>query len=363
MARKRSASQQTLAQAAPTLSERRERVLRIVIQEYARTVQPVSSKSIVEQHDLGVSAATVRNDLAALEKAGLLTHPHTSAGRVPTDAGYRYYVQNLLMEDRLSAGEQREIRTSFDLARQNLDQWLRVSTTLLANVTHGAALATAPRATTSHFKHLELVAIQGTRVLMVLVLQTGTVKQQLLDFDEPLAQSELSRASNELNDLVLGCDSSAIRATLPTLSPFAQQVAILVADTMDRADSYSRTIYRDGLSRMLELPEFTSSNGLRSIVQVMEERSLLEQVMEEYSPGSDVQVIIAGDGRYAELQEISLVLGRYGDIERATGVLGVLGPLRMSYGRTIGAVRYVAALMSDMVDEMDGQRTIEEKSE
>lgn len=337
------------------LSERQARLLHIVVQEYVQTAQPVGSSVIAQHYELGVSSATIRNDLAALEREGLLTHPHTSAGRVPTDAGYRYYVQHLMPVAELPSAERRDIRVQFAMARQELDQWLRLSTSVLARTTQAAALATAPRTTVSRYKHLELVGIHGIKVLLILVVQDGTVKQQLLDLSQPLEQAELSRVSNELNDQLSGLTAAAMRQKLGALSPFARQVAALVVDLMDHADQQvGGQIYRDGLVQILDAPEFAEGENVRRIVQVFEGQSVLEQVVDQYPNLDDIHVVISGDGRIAELRDISLVLARYGMIDRATGVLGVIGPLRMSYGRTMGAVRYVAGLMSEMVEEMYG---------
>jgi len=336
------------------LAERRRRILNIVIQEYVQTAQPVGSGTIAQNYDLGVSPATIRNDLAFLEEEGLLTHPHTSAGRIPTDAGYRYFVQHLLTESELPHDERRAIRSQFQQARQELDQWLRLSTSVLARTSQSAALATAPRAARSHFKHLELVGIHDTKVLLVLVLQDGTVKQQLLDLDQPMEQRELSLVSNELNEQLARADAEAITTKAVLLAPFARQVALLISEVMERIDNHiSGQIYRDGLVQILEAPDFAGGEHVRKIVRVFEQRTLLEQVLGEYPDNATgIQVMIAGEGRYAELQDISLVIGRYGVSERATGVVGVIGPLRMPYGRTISAVRFVSGLMSEMVEDI-----------
>lgn len=335
------------------LTPRQAHLLKLVVQEYVRTAQPVGSQTIAQHYDLGVSTATIRNDLAVLEREGLLTHPHTSAGRLPTDAGYRYFVQHLLAEAELPSAERRNIRTQFSQARQELDQWLRLSTSVLARTTQSAAMATAPRTSAGRYKHLELVAIHGIKVLLILVLQEGTVKQQLLDLDQPMEQDELSRISNELNDQLAGLSASAIVQHHDRLTLFARQVALLAADLIDRADrQVSNQIYRDGLMQILDAPEFAEGDNVRRIVQVFEEQSVLEQVVDQYSGSDDIHVVIAGDGRIAELRDISLVLARYGVNDRATGLLGVIGPLRMSYGRSMGAVRFVAALMSEMMDEI-----------
>jgi heat-inducible transcriptional repressor len=328
-------------------------LLGIVIQEYVKSAQPVGSSAIVQQYDLGVSSATIRNDLATLEREGLLTHPHTSAGRVPTDMGYRYFVQHLLSDAELPTSERREIRIQFSQARQELDQWLRLSTSVLARTTQAAALATAPRTSVSRYKHLELVAIHGIKVLLILVLQEGTVKQQLLDLDQPMEQAELSRTSNELNAHLVGLSANAISEKVDALSPFARQVAMLVVEMIAGMDRQSSSqIYRDGLMQILDAPEFAEGDNARRIVQVFEEQSVLEQVVDQYGSMEDIHVVISGDGRFAELRDISLVLARYGVMDRATGLLGVMGPRRMLYGRTMGAVRFVAALMSEMVEEI-----------
>ncbi len=263
-------SEELLSQDA--ITERQRKILRIVVEEYVESAQPVGSAALVNHHDLGVSPATVRNDLAALEKLGLLTHPHTSAGRVPTDLGFRFFVHHLLHDTALAPAEQETIRQQFSLARQEMDQWLHVSTAVLARATHGAALATAPRSTRCRFKHMELVHINANKVLLVLVLQEGAVKQQLLDLDEEMEQGELSRVSNELNDHLVGCDATCVAANQGKLSPFAGEVATLVLDAMQRFDQQgSGQVFRDGLADMLRLPEFAEGQNVRKIVQVLEQ--------------------------------------------------------------------------------------------
>jgi heat-inducible transcriptional repressor len=350
-----------VGEALDPVGARRQRVLGIVIQEYTKTAQPVGSHTIANSYELGVSAATIRNDLAALEREGLLTHPHTSAGRIPTDAGYRFFVHRMLTDQELSADERTQIRGEFRQVRQELDQWLRMSTSVLARTSQSAALAIAPRAFQSRFKHLELVEIHDTKVLMVLVLQEGTVKQQIFDLDAAMSQDELSRLSNELNARLRGCSADEVDDKLTPLAPqesetlLMQQVALLAKDVMVRHDHQSGgQIYRDGLTQVLEAPEFVESASMRKIVRVFEQRSLLDRVIDETLVDGDVHVVIAGDGRYDDLSDLSLVIGSYGVSERAVGVVGVMGPLRMAYGRNISAVRFVAGLMSDMVQEIYG---------
>ncbi|HRJ41093.1 MAG: heat-inducible transcription repressor HrcA [Caldilineaceae bacterium] len=339
------------------VSERRKELLRIVVQEYVDTALPVGSQAIADKYNLGVSSATIRNDMAALERDGLLTHPHTSAGRVPTDAGYRYFVRHLVPDMELPSSERRMIRHQFHQSRREIDQWLRLSTAVLSQASHAAALATTPRAVHSRIKHLELIGIRDAVVLLVLVLEEGAVKQQIVSLDGPVTQDELSQTSNELNEHFGGADVTRIATRLPLLSPLAQDVAVLLADMMKRLDgTVGERIYRDGLAQILEAPEFAEGENVRRVVRVMEQRSVLEEILGELVELNDVQVLIAGEGRFVELQDISLVLTQYGIENQVTGMIGVIGPLRMPYGRTIGAVRYVAALMSDLMQQYYGSQ-------
>ncbi len=341
--------------AQDVLTERQRQVLSLVIQKYVETAQPVGSTAIVNHHDLAVSPATIRNELAALERMGLLTHPHTSAGRVPTDLGFRFFVRHLLTEPALTLGEQDAIRRQFGMVRQEMDQWLRMSTTLLARASQGAAVATSPRSMRCRFKHMELVHIHSTKVLLVLVLHEGTVKQQLLDLAKEVEQHVLSRVSNELNDRLVGCDSTGVLQGMGPLLPFAQEVAVLVADTMQRLDQHGDgQVFRDGLAEVLRAPEFAEGENVRKIVQLLEQPALLEQVADDFQLLNTVHVVIAGDGRYEALRDVSLVVARYGVDNHVTGMLGVVGPVRMWYGRTIGAVRFVSDLMSEMVEDIYG---------
>ena len=337
------------------LSQRRKQVLRIVIQEYVESAQPVGSQSIAQKYDLGVSASTIRNDLAALEKAGLLTHPHTSAGRIPTDGGYRYFVTHLMAHTDLPSHERRLIRHQFHQARREIDQWLRLSTAVLAKASTGAALATSPRSMSSRVKHLELIGIQDTVVLLALALTTGMLKQRLITLDQPIFQEELSRASNRLNDEISGATIADLPDRLEGFSGFAREVGELALNTLRQSEErIGERVYRHGLAQVLAAPEFADGPQARRIVQVFEQRTLLQEIYDDVIELSDVQVMIAGEGRFGDMQDISLVLSRYGVPDRVSGLLGVVGPMRMSYGRTIGAVRYVATLLDELMHQIYG---------
>jgi heat-inducible transcriptional repressor len=214
---------------------------------------------------------------------------------------------------------------------------------------------TAPQATRSVYKHLQLISTQGRMVLLILVLQGGMVKQQMLNLTEPLEQADLNESSDRINQLCNGLGSDEIEARIPTMPSFEAGVAKLVVDIMNRADLHTAGfVYRDGLSEVLQQPEFSEGERAQGLMRVIEERSFLEAVLAD-ALGPEVgtvRVLIGGEGQWDELQACSLVLGRYGVTGFATGALGVVGPIRMFYGRAISSVRFIAGLLSDLVYDM-----------
>jgi len=335
------------------LSDRRQAVLGLVVRQYIATATPVGSKTIVEQYGLDVSSATIRNEMACLEEQGYLTHPHTSAGRMPTEKGYRYFVERLMGEAELPLAEQRTIRHQFHQARLDLEQWMRLAAAVLARTAHSTSLVAAPTVAQCRFNHLELIAAHGSRLLLVLILRGGMVKQQMLTLNHPVAQEELNQVAHRLNDLFTGLSAGQIAAFSYRLTPLEEQIANLVIEMMEKAEARSSVeIYRDGLMNILRQPEFGEIENVQPIIRILEEQSLLEAILAEVLNASGVQVIIGGEGRWDELSECSVVLAPYGETGRAVGALGVLGPMRMRYGRAISTVRYVADLLSDLIYDL-----------
>jgi heat-inducible transcriptional repressor len=338
------------------LSERQKLILALVIRDYIETAIPVGSRRLVDHYGLDISSATVRNEMAALTEAGYLRQPHTSAGREPTEEGYRYFVRQLMGHTDLPLNTKRTITHQFYQARQDVDQWMRLAASVLAHQSQAASLVTAPHPEQARFKHLELIATQGRQVLMVLVLTGGEVRQQMLVLAEPVSQERLSAAANQINELCLGLDYDAILPLVHQVEALEKDVIKLIVDEMERSLAVlGREVYRDGLTNVLAEPEFAETEAARRALRVLEERSLLEDLLSRTiltDAVGGVQVLIAGEGTWEELRQCSMVLSRYGVPGLATGTLGVLGPIRMPYGRTISTVRFVAGLLSDLVVEM-----------
>jgi heat-inducible transcriptional repressor len=331
------------------LSKRQEYILGLLIRAYIEDGQSVGSKTLVARFSLNFSSATVRNELALLDELGFLVQPHTSAGRIPTEMGYRYFVQRLLGEYELPSFEKQMIQHQFHQARLDLDQWMRLATAVLARTSLGASFITSPRPLHSGYKHIQLISTQGRLVLMVMVLFGGEVKQQMLTLAEAISQSRLSLAADRLNGMFDGLDASEIEARLSRLEwTLEREVAGLIIDMMRRADDRSISrVYRAGITNIME------DEGTRLALHLLEERSRLASVLSDVSDDLDehgVQVVIGGDGRWEELKHCTII-SRYGVGEHLAGEVAVIGPTRMPYGRNISAVRYVANLMTAFVSD------------
>lgn len=340
----------------PQLNERQKLILALVIHDYVETAQPVGSHSLVERYNLHISPATVRNVMVDLTDAGYLRQPHTSAGRVPTEEGYRYFVRQLMGQTELPANTRNTIAHQFYQAGPDLSRWMRLAASVLAHQSQAASLVTSPRPERAAFKHLSLISTHGRQVLMVLVWSGGEVRQQMLTLAEPVSQEQLSAAADHLNAICQGMDMEGILALSSQLDALEQDVLKLIRNDLARMKRLlSGEVYRDGLTNVLAEPEFAESETARKALRVFEERSLLEDLLSRTVLNSSVegvQILIGGEGTWEELRECSMVLARYGAPGLVTGALGVLGPIRMSYGRTVSTVRFVSGLLTDLVADM-----------
>ena len=340
---------------AEKLSPRQEMLLRLIVKEHVETAGTVASGTLVDHYDLGVSPATVRNEMARLEDLGYLHQPHTSAGRVPTDRGFRYFVERLMEDHALPQNEQRTIAHQFYQARDRIEEWMPLASTVLARAAQAAAILTAPRTSGAIFKHLELIATHGRAVLLILVMEGGTVEQQMLVLSEPMNQIALREAADRLNQTCAGQDAEQIKVRMREFPPLETDIARLVLSIMEDAQGQlSDEVYYYGLSELLQAPEFAiAEDASTSLVRILEERSLLHAVLAETLTPSvgigSVRVLIGGEGRWDELRTCSVVLARYGIANYATGTLGVVGPIRMHYARAISAVRFVANVLGELV--------------
>lgn len=339
-----------------TLTERQKLILALVIREYVDQAQPVGSRRLVDVYNLDFSSATVRNEMAALTESGYLQQPHTSAGRAPTEEGYRYFVGQLMGRTNLPLQIQRTIQHQFYQARHDVDQWMRLAASILARQSQAASVVTGLHPEHARLKHMELIATRGRQVLMVLVFEGGEVRQQMLMLAEPVDQERLSLAAARINEILRGKDSEAVNRFIQQIEDVLEQdILQLIAHEMRSSDSVlAGQIYRDGLSNVLAEPEFSEPGVAHRALRFWEARTNLEDLLSQTvlaSGSGDVHVLIGGEGTWEDLSDCSIVLARYGVPGVATGALGVLGPTRMSYSNAISTVQFVASLLSELVGE------------
>ena len=344
------------------LDARAQAILRAVIDEYVTTASPVGSQSLVERYRLGVSSATVRSILAELEASGLLDHPHTSAGRMPTDAGYRFYVESLVEAMPLPPIEQLMIRHQFGQVEFVTDQWFRLAATTLASATRSAGLATPAKPRAARIRRIDLVGIGERMASLIVVLNEGTIKQALLALDGHTDDAVLQEAARRLNESCVGLSGADVERMLEAFdrAPEDDRAAALARRAGERAarilhdfDAAAiEQLFSDGLLNVMATPEFAQADKLRRVFAALENRVYLGELLDAVTQGGRVQVFIGRENRPAEMTDVSLVLAPYGRPGRAVGVIGVLGPTRMRYPQAIGTVRFVSGLMNELVDHL-----------
>ena len=338
------------------LTERQKLVLALLVRDYVETAEPISSGRLVKNYHLDFSPATARNEMAILADKGFLYQPYTSAGRIPTKEGYRYYVQKLMGEDRLPKHIQEMIRHQFYQARHDVDDWLSLSASVLAQHCGGAAIVTSLHTEEAHFKHLALLSTRGRQVLLVIVLNSGEVHQQTLVLDEALTQSQLSAVAEMINQLAAGMGTQGLQEVeLPPGIPGLEVIFRVVQQTIRSSEVVvAGEVYRDGLANMLSAPEFAEPNRAKQTLEIFEDRAMLDDLLtktifESDSPG--VHVIIGGENIWDQLEDTSLILASYGARDHTMGAVGILGPLRMAYSRGVSTVRFVSELVSELISE------------
>ncbi len=333
-----------------TLTDRRARLLSLIISEYVDSATPVGSEAMVRRFELPFSSATIRNEMARLEEDGYISHPHTSAGRVPSDKGYRYYVEALMEERDLPAQTKQTIRHQFHQAGREEDEWVHLAAAVLARAVENAAVVTMPRTAESRLKRVELVSIQDTSALLVVVMQQARVKQQVLIFPEPMEQDLLTAISNHLNHAFAGLSATEIGRSQVQLTQMEWHVANAVREVLASTDQGGfDEAAMEGVRTVLQKPEFATSEKMLNLLDVLERRNLPKFIPLAEAPGEGVTVMIGAENEQDAMHDYSLVISRYGTPGGIGGAMAVVGPTRMHYPRTISTVRFLSQLMGEML--------------
>jgi heat-inducible transcriptional repressor len=343
------------------LSERRSRILAFIVDDYIDSALPVGSQSLVERHALSLSSATVRNEMAVLEEQGMITHPHTSAGRIPSHRGYRYYVSSLMPERVLSRQEELTILHQFHQASRQLEEWVSLAASVLAHSTGNVSLVTQPRLLEVRLKHLQLVELLDNRALLVVVTNDSGVHQQTVEFPVTVHQEALTRLAARLNSEFGGktvADFPGVERADPTNEVENAVVEAMTELLVREQEAAIESPIVEGVRAMLRQPEFGQSDRMLDMLEAVDERRLRRAIPTGAMAEGDVAVVIGDENREGPYQDMSFVLARYGPLGGAGGVLGVLGPTRMAYGDTVANVRYVSDVLTELIRQFygDGDR-------
>jgi heat-inducible transcriptional repressor len=333
------------------LDERKQQILKAVVADYTITGVPVGSQVLAAKYFIALSSATIRNELADLVGSGYLLQPHTSAGRIPTDRGYRYFVDFLMQPETAPPGVKRLVRENFENTGKDLEAILEKAAMVLAQISETLSLVTAPESSQSRIKHIDLVSLEPKSVLIILVLEGNVIKQQVLELERPTSQEDLSRMAAMLNRKVVGQTAQELTVRLAQLGPDrGEQRRVLeqLVESIKAHNSPRQTVVlHDGVRNLLRQPEFFEIHRLEELLELIEQGAQLSSILQQVAFAKDVEIIIGRENTSSGLQECSLVLTTYRMTDRVRGTIGVIGPTRMRYGQIVARVRLVSQAASE----------------
>ena len=337
------------------LTKRQELILKIIIADYTRTAAPIASEAVARRQELDVSSATVRNDVAVLKDNGYVAHPHTSAGSVPLDKAYRFFVESMepVMDTAIPQSARDRAREQLQSILQNLDEWGNVSAAVLSGLVGNMAIATFPKARETRVRHLDLVRIQDLLVMLIVVLEQAHLHRQLIRLPHPMGATELEESTTRLRSYMMGHNHHEIESQVMYLTPLEEElVEATVAVLQEEANAAYRDHYVDGIRNLLSQPEFAENERARAIVEGVEDGSLAQTILSETPEGGVLRVIIGHENPDDALSPLSVVVCQYGLPHRAVGAVGVVGPTRMEYSKTMAGVKFVSSAMSELLESV-----------
>lgn len=335
------------------MEQRKQRILKAVVSEFTLTAVPVGSQSLVRRHFVDLSSATIRNELAELADLGYLEQPHTSAGRIPTDQGYRYYVDFLMEMGPIPVGIATYIANELQSVPADPSALLERVATTVAAVTKSAAVVTAPHGPTARIKHVDLVSLEPHEVLVIVLVEGNLMRQQVVKLTSTVDQATLTTIAGRVNQELVGHDREEVMLRLQLLPAGAERELLnqLVAILEQFETGVGTLVFHDGVRNLVRQPEFAEASRLRDVLEVLEETRMLAAIVQEMARDTELQIVIGSEHQTAQLRSCAVVLTTYGPSRRLRGVLGVIGPTRMDYGQVIGRLQAVAHHASERMAE------------
>ena len=340
------------------LNDRKKQVLQSVIEEYINTAEPVSSAVLVEKYGLDYSSATIRNDMAQLESIGFLDKPHTSAGRVPSAEGYRYYVNELLKEDNLTLEEIKYIQNKLKIKVNEIEDLTKVATTTLSEITHYTTVAVGPKADKQIIEEIKFVSLGQRMLMVVIVTDTGLVKETIIKFDEDITESQVDTLNNLFNTRLRGKPLSKIDKPMAEyiFSEVHYSIGIMKAiiEQINRiVEEENNNIFLEGAKKSFDLPEFKSMKVAKNFVNLLDAK---DEMVEIFNSGDaeDINVFIGDDDENSNLKDFSIITFKHTIGDKDLGTIGIIGPKRMDYAKVISVMKYISKKLNEDNNKKEG---------
>ena len=340
------------------LDERKKKVLQAIVEEYISTAEPVSSGSITKGHGLDYSSATIRNDMAQLESIGFLDKPHTSAGRVPSAEGYRYYVNELLKEDNLTLEEIKYIQNKLKIKVNEIEDLTKVATTTLSEITHYTTVAVGPKADKQIIEEIKFVSLGQRMLMVVIVTDTGLVKETIIKFDEDITESQVDTLNNLFNTRLRGKPLSKIDKPMADyiFSEVHYSIGIMKAiiEQINRiVEEENNNIFLEGAKKSFDLPEFKSMKVAKNFVNLLDAK---DEMLEIFNSGDaeDINVFIGDDDENSNLKDFSIITFKHTIGDKDLGTIGIIGPKRMDYAKVISVMKYISKKLNEDNNKKEG---------
>lgn len=337
-------------------TDRSRMILRAIVEDYIATAEPVGSRTVTKRHGINLSPATVRNVMSDLEEMGYLSSPHTSAGRIPTDRAYRFYVDSLLETGNIADAALEKVRSRYRIRGQEVGEILRDTSRMLSSLSHYTGIVLAPRFTETVFRHIEFLKLSGRRILVILVTANGLVQNRFIESQEEIDPGDLVRMSNYLNDLLRGLTIQQVkqrvleemRSEKIAYDGLLSQALKLSEETLLEAEAETE-VFIEGQANIFDQPEFTDLGKMKGLFKAFEEKSQLVGLLDRCLQADGVQIFIGAETHLSTMEGVSVITTTYMSDEKKLGVLGVIGPTRMGYASVIPIVDYAGRVLSKLL--------------
>lgn len=343
------------------LDDRKKKILQAITIDYISTAEPVGSRTIARRYDLGISPATIRNEMSDLEEGGYIQQPHASSGRIPSDKGYRFYVDSLMSLKPLSEGDEIRIRDEYESKKRDIERVIGLTSKMLSSMTNYTSMVSGPRLSKTRFKHIQLIPIDINNILIVLVTDPGLVENRIVGTPIPFDAEELDRISAVLNKRLRGLSIDDLGPTILeeikseiVNQHFYDQAIELIYRSLEIKKR--ERVFMDGSSNFLSQPEFQDIDKARSLLGMLEREEQVLTLLEEAATSGGIQITIGQENKHTELKDCSMVTANYSIGGEIVGSIAVVGPTRMEYDKVVTVVRFMAESLSEILTRFNRGR-------